>query len=69
MILAVSFEIIIQQAVGNEWCDLMKNTLKITVLSNRSRKTYFCTYLNRFHGLSAQTVLYFFHFSFIIFNF
>jgi hypothetical protein len=49
MIFAVSFEIIIQRAVGNECCYLMKNTLKITVLSNRSRKTYFRTYLNRFH--------------------
>jgi hypothetical protein len=38
MIFAVSFEIIIQQAVGNESCYPMKNTLIIIVLSNRSRK-------------------------------
>jgi hypothetical protein len=35
MIFAVSFEIIIQQAVGNESCYPMKNTLTITVLSNK----------------------------------
>jgi hypothetical protein len=38
MIFAVSFEIIIQRAVDNESCHTMKNTLIITVLSNRSRK-------------------------------
>jgi hypothetical protein len=41
MIFAVSFEIIIQWAVGNESCYPMKNALIITVLSNRSRKNYF----------------------------
>jgi hypothetical protein len=35
---AVSFEIIIQRAVGNESCYTIKNTLIITVLSNRSIK-------------------------------
>jgi hypothetical protein len=38
MIFGVSFEIIIQRAVGNEPCYLTKNTLIITVLYNRSRK-------------------------------
>jgi hypothetical protein len=38
MIFAMSFEIIIQRAVGNESCNPMKNTLIITVLSNRNRK-------------------------------
>jgi hypothetical protein len=37
MIFAVSFEIIIQRAVGNESCYPMKNTLIITALSSRSR--------------------------------
>jgi hypothetical protein len=40
LIFAVNFEIIIQWAVGNESCYAMKNTLIITVLSNRSRKTH-----------------------------
>jgi Na+-translocating ferredoxin:NAD+ oxidoreductase RnfD subunit len=35
MIFALSFEIIIQRAVGNESCYPMKNTLIITLLSNR----------------------------------
>jgi hypothetical protein len=38
MIFAVSFEIIIQQAVGKESRYPMKNSLISTVLSNRSRK-------------------------------
>jgi hypothetical protein len=41
MIFAVSFEIIIQGAVGNESCYPMENTLIITVLSNRSREIFF----------------------------
>jgi hypothetical protein len=46
MIFAVSFEIIIQQAVGSESCYPMKNTLIITVLSNKSREKYiFITFI------------------------
>jgi hypothetical protein len=37
IIFAVSFEIIIERAVGNESCYSIKNTLIITVLSNGSR--------------------------------
>jgi hypothetical protein len=36
----MSFEIIIQRVVGNESCYRVKNTLIMTVLSNRSRKTF-----------------------------
>jgi hypothetical protein len=35
---AVSFEIIIQRAVGNEPCYVIKNTLIITILYNWSLK-------------------------------
>jgi hypothetical protein len=42
-----SFEIIIQLAVGNKSCYLMKNTLIITVLPNRSRKN------NYFHAFKV----------------
>jgi hypothetical protein len=38
VIFTVIFEIIIQRAVGDELCYLMKNTLIITVFYNRSRK-------------------------------
>jgi hypothetical protein len=37
IIFAVSFEIIIERAVGNESCYSIQNTLIITVLSNGSR--------------------------------
>jgi hypothetical protein len=39
MIFAVNYEIIIQRALDNESCYPMKNTLIVTVLSNRSRKS------------------------------
>jgi hypothetical protein len=38
VIFAVSFEIIIHRAVGNDSCYQMKNTLIITVLSNIIKK-------------------------------
>jgi hypothetical protein len=42
MIFAVSFEIIIQRPVGNEPCDVIKNTLIISVLCIiRSKKKKF----------------------------
>jgi hypothetical protein len=39
MIFAVNYEIIIQRALDNESCYPMKNTLIVTVLFNRSRKS------------------------------
>jgi hypothetical protein len=41
MIFAVIFEIVIQWAVGDEPYHLIKNTLIIAILYNRSGKTYF----------------------------
>jgi hypothetical protein len=41
MIFAMTIEIIIQRAVGNDSCYPMKNNLFITVLANRSRKNLF----------------------------
>jgi hypothetical protein len=60
MIYTVCFEIIIQRAVGNELCYLIKKkTLIITVLYNTSRKSTLFhdnTYLN--HFAVAQTSAY-----------
>jgi hypothetical protein len=53
MIFAVSFEIIIQRAVGYESCYPIKNTLIITVLSNRSRKSIVC--YSRVMAISTKT--------------
>jgi hypothetical protein len=41
MIFTVSFEIIIQRPVGNESCYLLKSTLIIRILCNRSREDCF----------------------------
>jgi hypothetical protein len=60
MIFAVSLEIIIQRVVGNKPCYVIKNSLIITVLYNRSRKS------NLFHGaeklLFRRTILIYFIF-------
>jgi hypothetical protein len=41
----IFFEITIQRAVGDEPCYLMKNTLIITLLYNKSRKTNFIFFI------------------------
>jgi hypothetical protein len=54
VIFAVSFEIIIQWAVGNQPCYLIKTHLIMTVLYNRSRKNDTFPVLKNFFHFSRK---------------
>jgi hypothetical protein len=65
MIFAVSFEIIIQRAVGNESCYPMKNTLIITVpirVGTVIIKVFFHIFIHCLHSIEKFIHNYFLHF-------